>query len=43
MILDLTKNELHRSILIEGLKYDKPAPKPGDAEQVIPNILKWDC
>jgi len=40
MILDLTKNELHRIILIKSLKYDKSASKPGDTEQVEPNVLK---
>jgi hypothetical protein len=40
MILDLTKNESHATMLIQGPKKDKPAAKPGDAQQIKPDIVE---
>ena len=40
MILDLTKNESHATMLIEGPKKDKATAKPSKAEEVKPDIVK---
>lgn len=40
MILYLMKNEFLVDALVQGLKKDQSAPKPGDTEQVKPDVLE---
>jgi hypothetical protein len=38
MILVLKKNGLHSLMLVQSAKKDKTTPKPGEAQQVEPDV-----
>jgi hypothetical protein len=38
--MDFNQNESHAAMLIEGAEKDKTTSKPGDTQQVEPDVVK---